>query len=191
LGNTSIPAPFVVDNQNNNIGFDRSGGENPFIRSFSPVISFSEEDDDTPLSPAISSVHDIMPAIVGQEKAPHASYDLYAYHKHAPKNIARKGSDLLSVSPGANHPTGGSGIVVKTGRPVALNVVGDGENPNSNIHHDGLSDAVVPSHDAIGSRIDDTLVSKSKVSLDCFRDTTRSIFSFMLTISLNTFHHFE
>jgi len=57
-----------------------------------------------------------------------------------------------------------SGIVLETGRPIALHAEGDGGNHNSDIHHDGLSDAFAPPHhDIIGSRIDNTLVmSKSK-----------------------------
>lgn len=109
------------------------------------------------LSPT-TSVHGIMPATVGQEKAHSASSDLHLRLKNdvnAAKHIVRKGSDLLSVSPGANHPAGGSGIVVKSGGPIALNVDGDGETPNSDIHHGVLSDAVAPSHAVFVSRIDD------------------------------------
>ena len=120
------------------------------------------------MSPS-TNAHRSMPTRVVQEnkaQASRATPDLHISIKNAVKavkNIVRKGSDLLSVSPGVNDPTSGSGIVVKTGRPVALNAKGDGENPNADIHHQGLSDAVV-----IGSRIDDNFVmTKSKVSIDC------------------------
>ena len=120
-----------------------------------------------PFSPAISAPH-----WVGLQKSHHASSDMHAYLKapfDAATHIVGKGNDLLSISLGADHPAGGSGIAVETGRPTSVNVEGDGENPNSDIDHDGLSDTVAPfQHDVIGSRIDDTLLmSKPKVSLDC------------------------
>ena len=141
-----------------------------------------EEDGSSLLSPACtSSVHDgSVPAVLGQEKAqaPSTSSDLHVYHLKHDFNAANPAkdtvpngsvSDLQSVSPGANHPTDGSGFVLKTVGPVVLNVEGEEENTKTGIHHEnGLSDAFAPSGDAIGSRIDDTLVvSKSKVSLHC------------------------
>ena len=175
MENASIPAPNVVLNQNNDIDPNRSD-KNAFVDLFSPpFISFAEKG--TPLSPS-PNAHRSMPTTVGQEKAQasRATPDLHMSLKNAfnaVKNIVRKCSDLLSVSPGVHDRTaGGSGIVVKTGRPVTLNMKGDGENPNVDIHHEGLSDAIV-----IGSRIDDTLVmTKSKVGLDCLSCAAFHIF---------------
>jgi len=188
LGNTSIvpAAPFPLDDQNKNIGLNRSD-KYASIHSFSsPFISLDkkEENGSTLLSPAsTSSVHDgsVPCTVLGQEKAqaPPTSSDLHVYHLKHDFNAANpakdtvpngsSGSDLLSVSPGASHHTDGSGFVLKTGGPVVLNVEGEEENTETGIHHENeFFDAFPPYGDVIGNRIDDTLlVLKSKVSLHC------------------------
>jgi hypothetical protein len=118
-----IPAPAfdVVYDQKNNIDHDRSD-KNTSIGSFtSQFISLDEENVNGVLfSPAIISVHaGRMLVLVGQEeKVARASSEIHADRLendivHAPNpanDTVPNGShgDILSVSPGAKHPTTGA-----------------------------------------------------------------------------------
>lgn len=114
-----ISAPFdvlVVYDQKNNIDHDRSD-KHTFIGSFtSQFISLDEENVNDVLSfPAVIGVHaGRMLVLVGQEeKAARASSEIHADRLendgvNAPNpahDTVPNGSDLLFVSPGANHPT--------------------------------------------------------------------------------------
>ena len=113
-----ISAPFVVVYDQKNItDHDRSHknkSSGPFPSQF---ISLDEENvNGVPFSPAIIGVHaGRMLVLVGQEeKVARASSEIHADRLendivHAPNpanDMVPNGSDLLSISPGANHPTG-------------------------------------------------------------------------------------
>jgi len=114
-----ISAPFdvVYDQKNNILDHDRSDKHTSIGSFTSQFISLDEENvNGVPFSPAIISVNaGSMLVLVGQEeKAARASSEIHAHRLendgvNAPNpanDTVPNGSDLLSVSPGANHPTG-------------------------------------------------------------------------------------